>query len=197
MDKEQNQRQQHFEEKPRNTHSVCNLMAYVQMLLPSILLCSWGRLMWMLMQNLISLQHALSAPNPNCVEYRAYIFLSSALMNSLFHKICRAGCKTCAILACKHWSFLFPGYGDDTDGGSKKDMKINLFKLRPCKTKPTRFPKWWVNQQRPDSDVTQIYYTPAQLCSLFQPVMHILWVVWSWVTRLKKYPNLCKKCSRQ
>lgn len=136
-------------------------MAYVQMLLPSILciLCSWGRLMRMLMQNLISLQHALSAPNPNCVIYRKYIFTCTyfcplVFMNSLFHKIYRAGCKTCAILACKHWIFLFPGYGDDTDGVSKNDLKINLFKLRPCKTKPTRFTKWWVNQQRPYSDVT-------------------------------------------
>lgn len=88
MDKEQNQRQQHFEEKPRNTHSVCNLMAYVQMLLPSILLCSWGRLMWMLMQNLISLQHALSAPNPNCVEYREYIFTCTSFCPLLLWTVC-------------------------------------------------------------------------------------------------------------
>lgn len=141
-------------------------MAYVQMPLPSILLCSWGRLMWMLMQDLISLQHALTAPNPNCVEYREYISTCTSFMNSLFHKICRAGCKTCAILACKHWNFLFPGYGDDTDGGSKKDMKINLFKLRPCKTKPTRLPKWWVNQQRPDSDVTDLFHSSTVVFTL-------------------------------
>lgn len=83
-----------------------------------------------------------------------HVFVLWFLWTVCFTRFYRAGCKTCAILACKHWIFLFPGYGDDTDGVSKKDMKINLFKLRPCKTKPTRFTKWWVNQQRPDSDVT-------------------------------------------
>ena len=66
-----------------------------------------------------------------------FFFFSS---NSLFHKdFYRAGCKTSAIWACKHWIFLFPGCGDESDGVEFKiDENKNLPKLRSCKTKPTR-----------------------------------------------------------
>lgn len=85
-----------------------------------------GWLMLMLMLNLTKLQHALSASIPNCVIYSKYtvwryifvictnhimyvlsLYFSFSFMNSLFHKIYRAGCKTSAIWACKHWIFLF------------------------------------------------------------------------------------------
>lgn len=70
-------------------------------------------------------------------SFQFFFFFSS---NSLFHKdFYRAGCKTSAIWACKHWIFLFPGCGDESDGVEFKiDENKNLPKLRSCKTKPTR-----------------------------------------------------------
>lgn len=64
----------YYRENTGNTHSVCSHMAYVQMLLVSIIYNLWveGRLMLMLMLNLIKLQHALGAFIPNYVIYIKY-----------------------------------------------------------------------------------------------------------------------------
>lgn len=67
------------------------------------------------------------------------LHFSSSFTNSLFHKIYRAGCKTSAIWACKHWIFLFLAVAMNRMVWSKNIWKINLSKLRSCKPKPTRY----------------------------------------------------------
>lgn len=75
----------------------------------------------------------------NHVMYVPCLHFSSSFTNSLFHKVYRAGCKTSAIWACKHWICLFLAVEMNWMVWSKKHMKINLSKLRSCKTKPTRY----------------------------------------------------------
>lgn len=50
-----------------------------------------------------------------------------------------SSCKTSAILACKHWTFFFPGCGDELrrPAGQKYVCKSNLSGLGSCETKPT------------------------------------------------------------
>lgn len=81
--------------------------------------------------------------------YFIVFFISFFFTNSLFHKFYRAGCKTSAIWACKHWIFRFLAVAmvPMTVLKLKNIWKINLSNNRSCKTKPARCAKRWVNQQ--------------------------------------------------
>lgn len=76
IDKKHNQRQ-HIREKMEGTPTQCAIAWLTFRCCCGASSTSFvveGRLMRMLMQNLIKLQHALSAPNPNWVIYSKYVF---------------------------------------------------------------------------------------------------------------------------